>query len=50
MPCFFGSAGCPARFTDTNSMLQHAAFCAFNYQNTTKYFEVEEILAVFGKA
>ena len=31
-------------------MLQHAAHCAFNYQNSSQYTPVEEIIAVFGKS
>ena len=46
----FWRRGCTARFTDRNSMLQHAAHCAFNYQNTSQYTPIEEIIAVFGKA
>ena len=31
-------------------MLIHVNSCAYNYANTSKYFEVKQILDVYGKA
>ena len=49
-PCYFEQDGCPTRFKTKLGMLTHTTTCHFNYANTSKYFEVEEVLAVFGKA
>ena len=37
-------------FKTKHGMKIHAASCPFNYGNTSEYFSVEEILAVYGKA
>ena len=31
-------------------MLTHTSTCPFNYANSIKYYEVEEVLTVYGKA
>ena len=31
-------------------MLSHVTSCPFNYANSSRYFEVEEVLTVYGKA
>lgn len=49
IPCYFSGTGCTARLATNNSMLQHTASCPFNYQNNSKYFDVEEIISVYGK-
>ena len=42
--------GCPARFKTKLDMLTHTSTCPFNYVNSSKYYEVKEVLAVYGKA
>ena len=49
-PCYFEKDGCPARFKTMQGMLTHTTTCPFNYANTSKYFDVEAIRAVYGKA
>ena len=49
-PCYFERDGCTARFKTKQGMLTHTTTCPFNYANSSKYFEVEEVRAVYGKA
>ena len=49
-PCHFAEDGCTARFKTRAGMWTHATTCQFNYVNTSEYFEVEKILAVYGKS
>ena len=48
-PYYFESDGCRATFKTKIGMITHTTACSFNYANTSKYFAVEEILAVYGK-
>ena len=50
--CLFEQDGCTARFKTKTDMLIliHANSCPFNYDNTSEYYEVEEIRSVYGKA
>ena len=50
-PCFFCEAGgCDTRFKTEGDMLRHATTCDFNYAVSSKYYEVDRILKVYGKA
>ena len=48
--CEYAKAGCKERFKTRTGMKIHCCACNFNYGLTEKTWEVEEILAVFGKA
>ena len=48
--CLFCDAGCDARFKTEQGMLRHATTCDFNYGVSSKYYEVEKVMAVYGKA
>lgn len=49
-PCYFCDAGCNARFKTELGMTRHAITCDFNYAVTSKYYEINHIRSVFGKA
>ena len=47
--CEYEKAGCGERFKTKTGMKIHSASCKFNYGTTEESYEVESILAVFGK-
>ena len=49
-PYLFCEAGCPERIKTKQGMLIHVNSCAYIYANTSKYFEVKQILTIYGKA
>ena len=49
-PCQIEPDGCTARFKTEQGMLRHVTTCPFNYANSSRYFEVEKVLSVYGKA
>mgnify|MGYP003327420054 FL=1 len=48
--CEYAKAGCKERFKTKAGMRVHCTTCNFNYGLTDREWEIEEILAVFGKA
>ena len=48
--CEHAKAGCTQRFKTKTDMKIHSCSCTFNYGLTEKKWEVEKILAVFGRA
>ena len=48
--CEYAKAGCKERFKTKRGMRIHCSAYNFNYGLTEKKWEVEDILAVFGRA
>ena len=48
--CEFAKAGCKERFKTKTGMRIHSSTCNFNYGLTDQKWEVEKIIAVFGRA